>query len=226
MFQGFAGLAVSMLIIYIGIKYGKQSLLILLDANLDPKTVKILESIAINMDGIEGVHDIKIRRSGPYVLAELHIETEKDYTIEKGDEISQQLEKLIRNELKELDSLLIKVDPLNKTMFKIAVPVDKEKGLKTSISKHFGKAPYYLIAEIENDNIKSYLLKKNPAVVQEQKKGLKTAQFLVEENVDIVLFGGKVHEGPSYALSSEMISVVKPEGKTLRNALINAARNK
>lgn len=225
-FQGFAGLAVALLIIYIGLKYGKQALLILLDANLDPEAVNRIKSIAMSINGVEGVHDIKIRRSGPYVLAELHIETEKHYTIQKGDEISKLLEKLIKNELKEIDSLLIKVDPSQKTFVKIAVPVDQENGLNSKISKHFGKAPYYLIAEIEKNNIINYLLKKNPGELQEQKKGLKTAEFLIDENIDIVLFNGKVNEGPSYALSSDMISVIKPEGKTLSDALLNAALRK
>ncbi len=222
-FQGFAGFGVALLIIYIGLKYGKQDILILLDANIDPKTVETIKSLAINLDGVEGIHNIKIRRSGPYVLAELHIETEKKYTIQKGDEISKKLEKLIRNELKNLDSILIKVDPSNKTLVKIAVPVDKENGLKSTISKHFGKAPYYLIAEIDKDQIKNYLVKKNPAELQEQKKGLKTAQFLINEKVDILLFNGKINEGPNYALSSQLVSIINPDGETLRDAILNAA---
>jgi cation diffusion facilitator family transporter len=224
-FQGFAGFLVALLIIYIGFKYGKQAVLILLDANLDPKTVQTIKSIALNQEGILGVHDIKIRSSGPYVFAELHIETEKRLTIEKADLISKKLEKLIRKELKDLDSLLIKVDPSKKTTVKIAVPIDKVNGLNSRISKHFGKAPYYLIADVDKDNIRSYVLKGNPADTNEQKKGIKAAQFLINENIDILLFNGNINEGPSYALQAEMISVIKPDVENLGDSLLNAAHN-
>ena len=221
--QGFAGLAVAFLIIYIGLKFGREATLVLLDANLDPKTVEKIKSIASNFEGVEGVHDIKVRRSGPYVFADLHLETEKRLSIQKADEISKSLENKIKNEINDLDSISIKIEPRKKLIVRIAVPVDKNEGLNSSISKHFGKAPYFLIADIDKEEIKDFQLKINNAATAEQKRGLETVKFLKNEDVDAVLFEGEIREGPSYALSDELIDVVSPNGGSLKDALLNAA---
>jgi cation diffusion facilitator family transporter len=221
--QGFAGLAVALLIIYIGLKFGREATLVLLDANLDPKTVEKIKSIASNFEGVEGVHDIKVRRSGPYVFADLHLETEKRLSIQKADEISRSLENKIKNEINNLDSISIKIEPRKKLIVRIAVPVDENEGLNSSISKHFGKAPYFLIADIDKEEIKDFQLKINTAATAEQKRGLETVKFLKNEDVDAVLFKGEIREGPSYALSDELIDVVSPNGGNLKDGLLNAA---
>jgi cation diffusion facilitator family transporter len=221
--QGFAGLAVALLIIYIGLKFGKEAILVLLDANLDPKTVENIKSIASKFDGVEGVHDIKVRRSGPYVFADLHLETEKKLSIQKAYEISKNLENTIKNKINDLDSISIKIEPRIQSMVRIAVPVDKDEGLDSNISKHFGKAPYFLIADVDKNKIKDFQLQINTAATLEQKRGLKTVKFLKNEDVDAVLFKGEIKEGPSYALSDELINIISPNGKSLKDELLNAA---
>ena len=96
--------------------------------------------------------------------------------------------------------------------------------MKSNISKHFGKAPYFLIVDLDNGEIKNFQLKLNPAVNYEQKRGLKTVEFLRNEDVDVLLFEGEVKEGPSYALSDELIDVICPNEKKLEDMLLKVAR--
>ena len=224
MFQGVAGLAVALLIIYIGLKFGKEAILVLLDANIDPKTVKKIKSIAAHFEGVEGVHNIKVRRSGPYIFAELHLETKNKLSIKKADEISKKLEKKIIDVITDLDSIIIKIEPGKTTRMKIAVPVDKDEGLNSNISKHFGKAPYFLMVDLDKGKIKNFQSKINPAANYERKRGLKTVEFLINEDVNILLFNGEIKEGPSYALSDDLINIVYPNEKNLNDMLLNAAR--
>ncbi len=223
-FQGVAGLLVALFIIYIGLKFGKEAILVLLDANLDPKKIEKIKSIATNFEGVQGVHDIKVRRSGPYIFAELHLETKKRLSIQKADEISKNFEKRIIDEINDLDSITIKIEPGKTIIMRVAVPVDKDEGLKSNISKHFGKAPCFLIVDLDNGAIKNFQLKLNPAVNYEQKRGLKTVEFLRNEDVDVLLFKGEVKEGPSYALSDELIEVICPYEKNLEDMLLRVAR--
>jgi cation diffusion facilitator family transporter len=222
--QGFAGLAVALLIVYVGLKFGKDAVLVLLDACLDPETVEKIKSIANHFEGVEGVHDIKVRRSGPFVFAELHLETKKKLSVGKADEISRRLEEKIKNEINDLDDISIKIEPGKKLVLRIAVPVDKDEGLMSNISKHFGKALYFLIADIDRGKIKNFELKLNPGTTYQRKRGLKTVEFLKNEDVDVVLFKGEMKEGPTYALSDELIDVITPEGENLEEMLLNAAR--
>ncbi|MBI4813505.1 MAG: cation transporter, partial [Methanobacterium sp.] len=105
--QSVASFAVALLIMYIGLKFGKDAVLVLLDACIDPEIVENIKSIATNFKGVEGVHDIKVRRSGPFVFAELHLGTKKRLPIQKADEISRSVEKLIKKEINDLDTIII-----------------------------------------------------------------------------------------------------------------------
>ncbi|MDD3986043.1 MAG: cation diffusion facilitator family transporter [Methanobacterium sp.] len=224
-FQGVAGFTVAILIIYMGIKSGKEALLILLDANLDSKVLEKIKAIAISFEGVKGIHNIKIRRSGPYIFAELHVETDINLSLQKVSTISKSMEQRIKNEVNDLNSIIIKIEPKKKFVVRIAIPIDKDKGLNSVISKHFGKAPYFLVVDVNNDNIKNSQLMKNPAATFEQKKWLKTVKFLKNKEVNILLFNGKINEGPSYALSDELITVIIPHGDNLKDIILEAALN-
>ena len=222
--QGVAGLVVALLILYIGLKFGREAILVFLDANLDPKTVEKIKSIATNTKGVEGVHDIKVRRSGPYVFAELHLETKNRLSIEKASQISKNLKKRIINEINDLDSITIQIEPGKKMIVRVAVPVDKDEGLKSNISQHFAKAPYFLIVDLDKEEIKNFQLKINPAKKYERKRGLKTVEFLKNEDVDILLFNGKVNEGPSYALSDGLIDIISTNERKLEDMILSAIK--
>lgn len=221
--QGVASFLVALLIIYIGLKFGKEAILILLDACIDPDIVENIKFIATNFEGVEGVHDIKVRRSGPFVFAELHLETKMRLPLQKANEISNNVEGLIKKEIRDIDTITIKIEAEKKSLLRIAAPIVDNNGLMSNISKHFAKSPYFLIADVANDGIKDFQIKKNHSVNYEQKRGLKTVEFLKNEDVDIVVFEGELKEGPTYALSDELIKVLKPEGVTLEEILLNAS---
>ena len=221
--QGVASFAVALLIIYIGLKFGKEAILVLLDACIDPEIVENIKSIATNFEGVEGVHDIKVRRSGPFVFAELHLVTKKRLPLQKADEISSSVEKLIKKEINDLDTITIKIEGEKKSILRIAAPLMDNNGLMSNISRHFAKSPYFLIADITRGEIKDIHIRKNPSLNYERKRGLKTVEFLKNEEVDLVLFEGELKEGPTYALSDELIKVLSPEGKKLEEILLNAA---
>jgi cation diffusion facilitator family transporter len=82
--QGVAGFFVSLLVIWMGLKIGKNAVLVLLDATLDPKTVEQIKDMALTVDGVVDVHEVKVRSSGPYIFAELHLETKKEISVEKA----------------------------------------------------------------------------------------------------------------------------------------------
>lgn len=223
--QGVASFAVALLIIYIGLKFGKEAILVLLDACLDPEIVENIKVIATNFEGVEGVHDIKVRRSGPFVFAELHLETKMRLPVQKANEISNNVEKLIKEEIDDLDSITIKIEPGKKLILKIAVPVENNNGLMSRISNHFAKSPYFLIADIAKGKMKNLQIKKNSATNYERKRGLKAVEFLKDEKVDIVIVKGEVREGPKHALSDGLIKVFSPDGMNLEEMLLNAAIN-
>lgn len=223
--QGISGILVAILIIYIGLKLAKDDFLVLLDASMDPEKIKQIKSIAEKVEGVEGVHDIKVRRSGPFVFAELHLETKKGLPVKKAFEITEIVKKAVKADIKNLDTLTVQIEPIKKKKLRFAVLVENKKGLVSDISKHFARAPYILIADIDNDEIVDLKFMDNPGTKLEKKKGIETAEFLGKQKVDI-LISNEVGEGPMYVLSNKLIDIKSPQGENLKEILINAYKVK
>ena len=219
--QGISGVLVAFLIIYIGLKLAKNDILVLLDANLDPKTINEIKFIAESIDRVEGVHNIKVRRSGPFIFAELHLETKKGLSVKKASEITKNVQSAVKDRIKNLDNLSVQIEPFKKGKLRVAVPVENKKGLQSKISEHLAKAAYILIVDVVSGKITDIVIKENPGTKVEKKKGIETAEFLAKENVDI-LVANEVGEGPSYVLSDKLIDITIPQGRNLDEIIINA----
>jgi cation diffusion facilitator family transporter len=222
--QGISGMLVSILIIYIGAKLGKNDILVLLDAGIDPEKVELIKKISLGVEGVAGIHDIKVRRSGPYIFAELHLELERGESVKKAREISIEVEKNVKNEIHELDSLMVQIEPLQKNYQIIAVPLEDDEGLSSDATTHFGKANYFMIAKVKNGSIEMFTIKKNPAATAETKKGIKAAELLKEENVDILVVD-HLSEGPKYVLNEYLVGISKPNGNNLEEIIIYASKS-
>ncbi|WP_424354133.1 cation diffusion facilitator family transporter [Methanobacterium sp. MBAC-LM] len=218
--QGISGILVALLIVYMGLKLAKDDILVLLDANMDPEKIEEIKTIAESVGGVEGVHAIKVRRSGPFVFAELHLETKKGLSVENASEITGNIKKAVKGRIKNLDSLMVQIEPFKKERLRVAVPVKNKNGLQSDISEHFARAHYILIADVVNGQIISTIVKDNPGTTLEKKKGIETAEFLEKEKVDVLVSTG-VGEGPKYVLSDKSIDVMVPRGKNLEEMIMD-----
>jgi len=218
--EGISGISVAFLIVYMGLKLAKYDVLVLLDASMDPEKLNEIKLIAKGVEGVENVHDVKVRRSGPFVFAELYLETEKGLSVRKASDITEEVKRTVKDEIRNLDTLTVQIEPYKKEKLRVAVPVENRKGLQSTVSEHFARAPYILFANVSNGEITDIVIKENPGVKLEKKKGLETADFLGKENVD-VLIGNEVGEGPMYALNDKLIDVIFPKGKNLEEIILN-----
>jgi len=66
---------------------------------------------------------------------------------------------------------------------KIAMPVD-DRSMETSISQHFGRAPYFLIYDTGS---KESLFLDNSAAISQGGAGIKAAQIIVDNKVGALL---------------------------------------
>lgn len=221
--QGIAGIVVALLIIYIGLKLARGDVLVLLDAGMSSQEIKEIKSTALSIKGVEGVHNVKVRRSGPFIFAELHLETKKGLSVKKASEITENIKKAVKDKIKNLDSLTIQIEPSKKEKLRVAVPVNNRNGLQSDVSEHFARAPYILIADVINGEIINSIIKENPGIKIEKKKGIESAEFLGKENVD-VLVSNEVGEGPKYVLSDKLIDIMAPKGRNLEEIILNTYR--
>lgn len=73
-------------------------------------------------------------------------------------------------------------------MKKIAVSVDTDEGLKSPVSQHFGRCPYYVVVEVEADKIVANTVHKNP-YAGSHRSGV-MPEFIRSLGADVIISGG------------------------------------
>jgi cation diffusion facilitator family transporter len=214
-----AGLTIGLYVMKVGLRFGKDAVLVLMDACLSPQKAKEIKEVAEGVRGVGGVHDLRLHKSGPVSFGEMHIEVEEALPLEKAHEISDEIEEKIRQRFRDIESITIHVEPGRKEKIKIGIPVVEDKGLESKASAHFGNVPFFAFIELENDRTRNVYVKVNRAARIARKKGIGAAQFLVDEKVDAVLAGG-MGEGPFHLLRDNLVQIfVLPEQIEVKEAI-------
>lgn len=91
---------------------GFDALQHLLDRELDEPTKEAIKDIAIKVDGVAGLHDMRTRQSGQIKFIQLHIELADELSLFKAHSISMQVEQKLRARWPEAD-VIIHLDPLS-----------------------------------------------------------------------------------------------------------------
>jgi len=201
-------LVISLMIFRLGIGIARDSALTLMDAWLDEDLVAGIRQAVENIRGVNRVDDIKLRKSGLVVFGEIEVEIEGEADLKRVEMLSEDIEKAVKKEVKNLEHVVINAKPGKMAVVKVAVPIMTQDGLHSKPTGHFGRAPYYIFFEVEDNKIKSWEIEENVAAALERKKGVKTAEFLKSRNVNVLIvrdIGG----GPFHALHDGFIKMLQ-----------------
>jgi len=217
-FEGSVGIFLSILIFKIGIENGKISLYNLMDVspakNVENKVKKILSSC----NEIEGFEGLKLRQAGPFIFGEVKIKVKKFIPVSRSHEIAEKIEKRVKNEVEQIESLSIHVEPYTPKMLKIAVPAMEDKGLNSRTIEHFGRAKFFVFITLEDGKIESFYVKSNPFQKKKNRAGLMTAHEIVKEKTDVLLTR-HIGEISFHTLRDHLIEVHLTKAKTVKEAL-------
>lgn len=204
--EAFAGIIISLVVLKLGIWMGKDALLILLDVCMKPELIQQVKEIAGRVSGVKLVHNIKIRRAGPFILGEMHMETDQTLTVDKAHEISQEVENKVKSKMKDMDSLIIHIEPEKKDRYKLVIPIQQDRGLDSIISSHFGNAQYFVFIDVEGKKTVDWQILKNPGSSLDKGKGIVAANFLIKNKVN-VLITKEIGQGPFHFLRDSAIKI-------------------
>ena len=204
--EALAGLAIGVYVIKIGLGFAKDAILVLMDACLSPERLKEIREMAIGTRGVNEVHDIRMRKSGPVSFGEMHLEMDESLPLEEAHIISDEIEEKIMKRFHDVELMTIHMGVSHKMRIKIAIPVFENKGLDSVASTHFGSVPFFFFVEVEKGQIISFYVKTNEAAKLDRKKGIAAAQFLVNEKVDVLLAGG-LGESPFHLLRDNFVQI-------------------
>lgn len=77
------------------------------------EVVRIIENILVSVEGVKGIHDLRIRQAGSKLFADVHLEVDKKLTVEEAHTICDKIEDILKQRMKNVD-MIIHIEPENK----------------------------------------------------------------------------------------------------------------
>jgi cation diffusion facilitator family transporter len=208
--EGAVIILISLLLFKLGIENIWSSLLVLMDANLDPELQFELEEKTNEIYGVKGVSDVKIRQSGPFKMVECVMKTRPSLPLYRAHELANKVEDLIARDYEHIESVFIHVEPLKDEVITAIIPVQDIKGMDSLISDHFGRAPYFVIVRLENGNMDIEDFYTNEFLNEKGHIGIKVVRAIVKYRLDLV-FVSNIGEITYYMLKDSLVDIYKAE---------------
>jgi len=217
--EGLAGALISVLIIRVGLELSWSGLLVLLDAVENPDTLIDVKNQAESVHGVVEAKHIRMRRSGPFCLGEVTILVPQGLDVDKAHRLSHLVEDKVREGVPSLESLVVHIEPMEHEMHRVALPIVDDAGMNSSVSEHFGSAPFYLFVDVDGDGVKRWYTRENKAASLERKRGITVTNMIVEEDATVLL-SDELGDGPFHVLRDNFIGTYPVAGGTsVRDAL-------
>jgi cation diffusion facilitator family transporter len=183
---------------------------VLLDASLDHTSLNRIREIVLADPRVVEVNGLWGRNAGRYKFVELDV-TMRVKELEKGHIISKELENKVKLEIAKVDRVLIHYQPQNKEQRTYVIPVANDR---KTISKHFGAAPFFQFFTLQTKNSKAIFeeVLKNPFLHEEKGKGIKVAEWLLENGLDVLIAHlDQTGKGPSFVLGNSGAEIMLTE---------------
>jgi cation diffusion facilitator family transporter len=224
--EGSIIILISFLVITLGIKNIWTSLLVLMDANLDPELQSEIEEEINNIYGVKGVSEVKIRQSGPFKMVECKIETSPSLPLYKAHELASKAEDYIIENYKHIESVFIHVEPSRKKVISAIIPVKDINGLDSKVHGHFGRAPYFVVLKLSDNsnNVEIEDFYFNEFLGEKKHIGIKVIKAIVKYKIDL-LFTSRIGEISFYMLKDSFVDIYKVEEDSSMRDIIEKYHN-
>jgi predicted Fe-Mo cluster-binding NifX family protein len=208
--EGAVIILISLLIFKLGLQNIWTSLLVLLDANLDPELQLIIEEKINRIYGVKGVSEVKIRQAGPFKMVECKIETSPTISLYQAHELADKAEDEIIRENDEIESVFIHVEPSKENVVSAIIPVQDINGLNSKVHGHFGRTPYYVILRLSEGKAEIKDFYYNEFLEESKHIGMKVIKAVVKYKLDL-LFAVRVGEISFYMLKDNFVDIYQAE---------------
>ncbi len=212
--EGIIIIFISLLILKLGVENFWRPLLILMDANLDKDLQKQIEIKALEIYGVRKVYDVKVREAGPFRMIELKFMTNPSLTIYKVHELSDEIEKVIKESFGFVESVIVHAEPSSGENLRAIFPVEKINGLDSLICGHFGRAPYFAIVRLNGEHTELEEFYLNEFLDRSKHVGLNVVKVIVHYDIDM-LFTSQIGEISFYILKENFIDIYRIEQQSL-----------
>jgi len=222
--EGSIIILISLLIFKLGLKNVWTSFLVLLDANLDAELQSDIEQDINRIYGVKGVGEVMIRQAGPFKMVECKILTSPSLSLYKAHALADKVEDRITNNFKHIESVFIHVEPSKENFVSAIVPVQDINGMDSKVHGHFGRAPYFVILKITDENVEIEDFFYNEFLGEKKHVGVKVIKAVIWHKLDL-LFTSRIGEISFHMLRDNFVDIYKTdEGLSVKD-IIKKYRN-
>ncbi|EJD6374892.1 cation diffusion facilitator family transporter [Providencia huaxiensis] len=108
-----AALIVGTFVFRMGFKFTNQSMQDLMDKGADEETLQEIRTVLEGINELSGYHDLKTRKSGDFLLVDVHLELDGNMSITAGHDIAVNVRKKLMENPQILD-VMTHLDPYDK----------------------------------------------------------------------------------------------------------------
>ncbi|MFA9421413.1 MAG: cation diffusion facilitator family transporter [Gammaproteobacteria bacterium] len=105
-----AAVAVAAMIIHVGWRLGKDSVHELIDTGLDKKHLDNMRNTMLSVEDVKDIHQLRTRRMGHQVFADVHVIVAPDISVSEGHRISEEVERVLTEQLDEPTDVTVHID--------------------------------------------------------------------------------------------------------------------
>ena len=212
--EGAVIILISFLILKLGINNVRTSLLVLMDANLDPKLQIEVEKKINEIYGVKGTSEVKIRQAGPFKMVECNIETSATLPLYRAHELADKAENSITKTYEDIESVFIHLEPAKRNIVSAIIPVKDMNGLDSRVHDHFGRAPYYIILRIADKDVEIEDFYYNEFLGEKKHIGIKVIKAVIKHKLDMLLTC-QIGELSFYMLKDNFVDIYRVEENAL-----------
>jgi cation diffusion facilitator family transporter len=213
-----AALLVVLVVVKTGWELLADAMRVLLDASLDAETLAQARAVIEEQPAVVAVHSLTGRNAGRYRFLEADVSL-RVTGLEKAHQVSEIIEGAIREQVPHVERVLIHARPVRKPVQRLAIPVADTTGL---LSQHFGTAPLFSLVDIQTADgakVRQEVIA-NPYQDEEKQRGLRVAQWLLRNRVDVLITRDDVQgKGPGYVLTDAGVAITVTEAMNRDEAL-------
>jgi len=212
-----AGLIVSLFVFRAGYGILREAIKVLLDASIGLEELEKIREVVLAVPGVQRLHSLRARSSGKFLFIELTIRTRlKD--LEAAHHLSGTIEAAIKARIEHVDRVVVQLEPEAKDTLRYAVPCTTREGTNARVSAHFGEAEYFCLFDLRTADHEVLDLRfiTNPFRNLEKGKGLRAAELLVDQKVDMVFTREPLaQKSPAYVLQNAYVDFDVTDAETV-----------
>ncbi len=217
--------AIALLIFKLGGETVWLSVMSLLDADLDADLRERISAMIRDIPGVRAVTVIRIRRAGPFRMVDCTIETSPHLPLFKAHELADRVEETVVGKYQDIDTVFVHVEPFHERVFMALVPVAGVNGLDSVIHDHFGRAPYFALLRINENNAEPADFYYNEFLDEKLHIGVKIIKAVSSAGIDI-LFTRQIGELAFSLLKERFVDIYQVEGNPTLREIVAAYRQR